>query len=110
MSVEDLLAVLREANGFQVLDAEDAILAQCAVPVDGDGDGLLGSVDLCPGTPAGAAVDDSGCSRAQFCAAQPVQGSTPSRRVRACRTADWRSDGTLDCWTRRHRLTDCVER
>lgn len=30
-------------------------------PVDSDGDGVVDSVDLCPGTPPGVAVDASGC-------------------------------------------------
>jgi hypothetical protein len=30
-------------------------------PIDSDGDGVVDSVDLCPGTPSGVAVDASGC-------------------------------------------------
>ena len=31
-------------------------------PSDSDGDGVLDSADLCPGTPAGEVVDAQGCS------------------------------------------------
>ena len=34
--------------------------------LDGDGDGVSDALDLCPGTPAGAAVDANGCSASQL--------------------------------------------
>jgi hypothetical protein len=50
---------------------------------DADGDGEGDRSDRCPSTPAGAAVDENGCSASQFCAAQP-------RAV--CRRADFLND------------------
>lgn len=60
---------------------------------DADGDGEGDRSDRCPATPAGAAVDENGCSASQFCAAQP-------RAV--CRRADFGNDEhgvkkPLDC-------------
>lgn len=49
---------------------------------DGDADDEHDAGDHCPGTPAHAAVDDSGCSLEQFCT---EQGG-------ACEAADWRND------------------
>ena len=35
---------------------------------DADADGVPDPLDKCPNTPAGAQVDDGGCSKAEFCA------------------------------------------
>src|SRR5262245_48023645 len=56
---------------------------------DGDGDGEADSTDRCPGTPAGQAVDDAGCSPTQFCAQFDVKTSSGQK---SCRRADWRND------------------
>lgn len=56
---------------------------------DPDGDGVGASLDLCPDTPAGAAVDDRGCSAAQFCGRIAVDTAAGQRM---CRQADWRGD------------------
>jgi trimeric autotransporter adhesin len=81
--------------------APDAALAMChedlsecradLIP-DGDGDGEVDTTDRCPETPPGEAVDDAGCSRAQFCAGFEV---TTREGKRACRRADWRNDEPL---------------
>ncbi len=56
---------------------------------DTDHDGEAGSTDLCPDTPPGVAVDDAGCSHAQFCA----RIDPNDRHGRdACLHADWRND------------------
>ncbi len=56
---------------------------------DADGDGHRDMDDACPGTTSGAAVDQAGCSQAQFCAA--VDAKTKAGQ-RACRAADWKND------------------
>ncbi len=44
---------------------------------DADGDGVGDSLDLCPGTPAGAVVDSTGCSIAQIAPCSgPASGGT----------------------------------
>jgi len=44
---------------------------------DGDGDGVADSLDLCPGTPAGAIVDASGCTLEQIApCGGPATGGT----------------------------------
>jgi len=44
---------------------------------DADGDGVADSLDLCPGTPAGAIVDAHGCSIAQLAPCSgPASGGT----------------------------------
>lgn len=60
---------------------------------DPDGDGVVAARDHCPGTPPGAAVDDHGCSAAEFCARIDV--STGAGRS-SCNNADWRNDEPLD--------------
>lgn len=59
---------------------------------DADADGRPDTLDRCPGTPSGAAVDSDGCSHAEFCALFDV--ASPAG-VRACRRADWRNDEPL---------------
>jgi hypothetical protein len=56
---------------------------------DPDGDGEADPTDHCPGTGAGAAVDDAGCSAAQFCA---TFDATTSEGARRCKKADWQND------------------
>lgn len=56
---------------------------------DQDGDGEATVTDRCPGTPPGAAVDDSGCSQAQFCARFDATTSTGKA---ICKKADWKND------------------
>ena len=84
-------------------------LDECqAIPTfpDEDGDGEHDATDRCPATLFGEPVDDSGCSRPQFCA------EFKSRK--SCRAADWRNDEERskkprDCrrMGRRHRF-ECV--
>jgi hypothetical protein len=66
--------------------------------LDTDGDGEADATDGCPGTPAGAAVDRAGCSRAQFCAAIDPSAGKGS----VCSVADWRGDSP------RHPPRDCT--
>lgn len=68
--------------------------------LDSDGDGEHDLTDACPGTPAGTAVDQAGCSLAQFCGGYVVAGSS---RNSPCNQADWRNDeplGAEDCKAR----------
>jgi len=70
-------------------DAQDALASLTA---DSDGDGFRDAEDACPTTPAGTAVDQRGCSQAEFCAAI---GATTAARRKACRKADWKNDEPL---------------
>jgi hypothetical protein len=58
-----------------------------ALLTDPDSDGVPAVLDLCPKTSAGAAVDDRGCSQAQFCGRVPVSAPRADAHGRA---ADWR--------------------
>jgi 1A family penicillin-binding protein len=53
-------------KGLEYLAANDP---KCVEPVknknDADGDGVVDSIDQCPGTPAGATVDPQGCASGQ---------------------------------------------
>ncbi len=91
------------------LATSDADLLQCqgdlsAATQDADGDGVVDGNDTCPATPAATAVDQTGCSRAQFCA--QADPSTKDGK-KACPRLDWRNDepimklapkaGEIDC-------------
>ena len=52
---------------LDVLEQENQALR--AQLTDTDGDGRIDAADSCPGTIAGARVDEHGCSRSQFCSA-----------------------------------------
>ena len=56
--------------------------------LDNDGDGEIDQNDRCSNTLFGASVDDSGCSRTQFCASF-------SGAWKTCEKADWRNDEPL---------------
>jgi hypothetical protein len=62
------------------------------VLADPDGDSVPALLDVCRTSPAGATVDDRGCSRAQFCAT--IRLDQPNGRA-LCRAADWRHDEPL---------------
>ena len=65
----------------------EAVTSSALIPQDeaaDDMDGVAIENDLCPGTPAGAEVDGSGCELAAFCALQ--------ERLTTCSKADWRGD------------------
>lgn len=49
-----------------------------AAPVDADGDGVVDGDDACPGTPAGTAVDATGC---EVAAAAPVAAPIPAANL-----------------------------
>jgi hypothetical protein len=72
----------------------EADLAQCLAGLvpDQDGDGEADATDACPDTPEGAAVDQAGCSLAQFCAAIDA---TTADGAKVCKNSDWRNDEPL---------------
>ena len=76
-----------EAARQRLQDQLDAITA------DPDGDRVPAVLDLCLSTPAGAAIDDRGCSQDQFC--RRINLFAPSGAA-ICRRADWKSDEPLD--------------
>ncbi len=77
---QDDLALCQQDNA--ALQAQiDQLLDLLA---DTDGDGVLDSTELCPGTPGGQTVDLGGCSHAQFCARWTSRGD--------CKAADWMND------------------
>lgn len=72
-----------------IVDLEQTRAELIVATADADGDGVRDPGDACPGTPAGLAVDQVGCSREQFC---NHTDATTSRGARACRKADWQND------------------
>ncbi|HEV7731180.1 MAG TPA: thrombospondin type 3 repeat-containing protein [Candidatus Binatia bacterium] len=59
---------------------------------DADGDGILDGKDTCAATPAGAVVDASGCSQAQFCGNVDVATKAGKK---LCPKVDWKNDEPL---------------
>jgi hypothetical protein len=84
-----------KAQCFADLDQALIDLDQCLnqpppfLDADADGDGEHDRTDACPATPAGADVDQAGCSLAQFCHSV----SAPSAAV--CNKSDWQNDEPL---------------
>ena len=74
---------------------------------DSDGDGEHDDTDACPGTPAGAEVDQAGCSLAEFCAGFDVAGAS---RKSPCNQADWQNDEPLDAEDCKARKEVCEPR
>ncbi|OGW89324.1 MAG: hypothetical protein A3E74_08575 [Omnitrophica bacterium RIFCSPHIGHO2_12_FULL_44_12] len=72
----------------------------CVIP-DSDKDGILDPDDECPKTPAGAKIDQVGCSASQFCGKITI---TSWRNQLVCVTSDWKDNERkklpLDCQTR----------
>ncbi len=66
---------------------------------DTDGDGVLDSTELCPGTPARQAVDLGGCSQTQFCARWLSRSH--------CKAADWQNDEPVKAGDCRWRRNSC---
>jgi hypothetical protein len=63
-----------------------------SIVADDDNDGIFNSMDLCPHTPENQPVDNSGCSKTEFCASFAAS--------RQCAAADWKNDnplGARDC-------------
>ena len=58
---------------------------------DEDADGEHDWTDECPATPAGAWVDQAGCSIEQFCLSKSDSG-LPGSRARLCYKSDWQND------------------
>lgn len=79
-------AAERAALEGQVHDLQEAL---GEVMADPDGDGLPALADSCPDSIPGDAVDDDGCTQAQFCAR--IDLSAPGGG-NFCRHADWRGD------------------
>jgi hypothetical protein len=82
-------------------------LAQCRIDLaltvaDEDGDGRRDVDDRCAGTAAGEPIDETGCSRVQFC--EQIDATTRDG-ARACKKADWRNDEPL---MRVRDAADCV--
>ena len=81
-----------EANLSEALVRLDRCLADPPFS-DADGDGEHDDTDRCPGTPAGDAIDESGCSREQFCRLVVLRRP---RSVSRCISSDWRNDQSLE--------------
>jgi len=77
-----------ELEGTQ-MDLADAMTALETANADTDGDGHRDQDDRCADTATGAAVDEAGCSQAQFCGA--IDASTKPGK-KACLRADWGND------------------
>jgi hypothetical protein len=71
---------------------QSALAAAQALSADADADGIPDRLDRCPSTPAGAAVDASGCSLAQFCAR--IDATTAAGPA-LCAAVDWQNDEPL---------------
>lgn len=67
----------------------DAMAALMVATADADGDGRRDQDDRCADTTSGGAVDDAGCSQAQFCTAIDVSTGAGKK---ACKKADWGND------------------
>jgi len=91
------------------LSTAEAALTQCqsdlaAASQDADADGVVDGDDECPATPAATAVDQEGCSLAQFCS--PTNATTAAGK-KLCQRLDWQNDepvmklnlkaGEVDC-------------
>lgn len=70
--------------------ATTPVQAMAGTGADGDGDGVVNGTDLCPGTPAGTAVDALGCAADETIVLRGVNFDTDSAKL----TDD--STGTLD--------------
>jgi OOP family OmpA-OmpF porin len=55
--------------------------ADTSAPIDSDGDGVVNTLDKCPGTPSGVAVDKDGCPLDSDATAYPITStSAPAHR------------------------------
>jgi hypothetical protein len=88
---EDLATCERDLDGCRAERQElrDQLAALLADP---DRDGVPAVLDLCLKTFSGAAVDERGCSQAQFCGRVDT---TKARGDALCRAADWNGDEPL---------------
>ncbi|MBM4382908.1 MAG: hypothetical protein FJ091_06010 [Deltaproteobacteria bacterium] len=79
VTISQMLAQLAQVRAqFQQLRGE---VNQCLAVFDADGDGEPNATDRCPGSQS--STDESGCTLAQFCAAQPMS---------VCARADFNND------------------
>lgn len=93
--VPDPLMPEQPRECVEVVEETRAELEQCLLdpPVlDADGDGEPDVSDACPATPAGAAIDQAGCSLGEFCEAVELVGQ---HRFPLCLNADWQNDEPL---------------
>lgn len=79
------------ADALQACEQErDELQGQLTdLTADHDFDGVPAVLELCPNTPIGTAVDERGCSLAEFCAR--IDTSNANWQV-ACQLADWQGD------------------
>jgi hypothetical protein len=94
---ESLLLDNLRFNGEGYFTQVATTLEECigdldAATADSDQDGHRDLDDACPGTAAGATVDQTGCSLAQFCAAIDA---TTSQGEKTCQASDWQNDEPL---------------
>jgi hypothetical protein len=71
---------------------EQALADLAEAVADADGDGLVDVADACSDTLPGSAVDQIGCSLAQFCGA--IDASTQAG-IKLCKAVDWQNDEPL---------------
>lgn len=94
----DLEAVTADHDACHVeLDATEeelttAVAALGEATADADSDGKRDQDDRCAGTATPTAIDDAGCSAAQFCGAIGVADRTGKK---TCQKADWSNDEPL---------------
>jgi hypothetical protein len=88
---EELEGMAEELDAAKAdLETTTAVLA--AETADADADGQRDQDDVCPATPAGEAVDQAGCSQAEFCA---TFDAATKAGAKACKKADWKNDEPL---------------
>lgn len=91
-STQAELATVRESlpdTSLATRSAAATRMVAASLRSDADGDRVMALTDKCPNTPAGRAVDGTGCSNDEFCRSIPVATATDQQR---CRRADWRGD------------------
>jgi hypothetical protein len=88
------------------LELEQCLADLAAAGADDDGDGVGDAEDTCPATPAATAVDEHGCSQAQFCAG--VDAAEPKVGKNNCKRADWNNDETLMNLNPKKGQVDCI--
>jgi hypothetical protein len=75
-----------------LVELDEMTAAYEAATADADADGVVDAKDGCAETPAGAVVDATGCSQAQFCNAIDVATGSGKK---LCKKADWNNDEPL---------------
>jgi hypothetical protein len=88
---EEVEAMAEELDAAKA-ELETTTAALAAETADADADSARDQDDVCPSTPAGQAVDQAGCSQAEFCATFDAKTKTGAK---ACKQADWKNDEPL---------------